>query len=1806
MKSFFNYALSLLIISFYSCNNRNIIEITSRNFGEEIQVQQNLVFTFNRPIVADSALNSWDTVGYIKFFPEVAGKFRWNSSSELVFSPEKGFAPATDYVLQLQKAISKASGASYSVNDKKIVFHTSYLQLVNANGFWAASVVHPGMAALKISMEFNYRVDPVVLSSFLKIVMKGKPTIFQMEKSTPSEVISIVIDDLSPELAEQLPLKITIGKGLKMIDSNYETTSSFEKNLSIISPDKLKITDAVAEYENLQGRIHVYTTQSVDMKTTAAAIAVEPAMKFTVEEATDGFFIKGSFVSNSNYRLVISEKLKGFLGGSLDNKYTTQLSFGEMEPAISFVNQKGIYLTSKGSRNLALNVVNMPKVHAEIYRVFENNILHFLRSNRFNDGYYNDEDELVNAGSSYNIYDIEKYANKIMDRIYDTKDLARQNGVCLLNLGLDDVSNYKGIYLVTVYSPNDNWLRTTKLVSVSDIGLIVKAVNDEVLVFANSIKTTESLSGVSVSIISSNNQNLGTIKTNNDGVAIFKGMKEKAKGFIPSMITASIDRDFNFITFNDSKVDASRFDVGGRRINDSQLMAFIYGDRDIYRPGETIHINTVIRTEQWLPLTNVPIKIKIRTPDGREFKSIRGYLDKEGSYETSVKIPEAGFTGYYTAEVFSSNDILLTSKSISVEEFMPDRIEVKLNLSKSELFAGDSLNATITATNMFGPPASNRNYELEFTVDRGTFSSKIFPGFNFDIKTNNDASLSVGLVRHGKTDVKGLANEVFIASNEWRNQGLLSVRAFASVTDETGRVVNRSVSFPIFTQKIFFGIKMNDFYVNRGEKFNIPLIATDKNGKGINAQAKVSIIRYDWYSSLEKDINGNRYHYVSKKKEILLLDQILNIPAGGFNYSYIPKESGEYELRIQDPSGTRYVSSQFYSYGYGYTNNNSFEVNTEGQVDIQADKESYKSGEKAKLIFKTPFNGKILVTVECEKVIEYRYLKTENRSCFIELPLTDSYLPNVYVTATLFRSVDDGSVPLTVAHGFLPIKVEKESNLLNVVINCTDHSRSRMKQIINIHTTPNTEFTLSVVDEGILALRRYVTPDPYKFFYQKKALMVDNYDVYAALLPELKLRRSSTGGDMAELDANMNSKRVNPLSNKRVKLVSLWSGILKTNSSGDAAYTINVPQFSGDLRIMACAYKAASFGKADKHIKVADPIVISPSIPRFLSPGDSLVMPVTIANTTSKPSVAIVNVNVQGGLKIIGSSKQECVVAANSEGKVSFTIIAPPVIGGSKIVVVVNAMNETFSDSTDITVRPATTLVKVSSNGELIGSSIVSLENNFIPSSTAATLTISANPMVKFGKPLSYLISYPYGCVEQTTSRAFPQIYFSELVKNMRFGNNSGESPNANVQAAIVKLQGMQLYNGALSYWPGGGEESWWGTAFATHFLVEARKAGFEVNNEIVNRCLAYLSQKLKERQIENQYCFYDGQGNLKYKKIYKKENIYSLYLLALYGKADVASMNFYKSSQEMLSLDSRYLLACTYLAIGEHKIFENLLPKSFEGEQSKNSFDGSFYSYLRDESLALSVLLDVDPENTQIPVMVRHISQQINKASYLNTQEAAYSFLALGKFVHKLSQDVVTATIYVDGKTISSFNGTELVLKKGVAGKKVNVVINGTGKLYYFTEIEGLNANGLIKEEDNFLRVRKTFYNRFGQPINPSNVKQGDLLAVKLTLQNAEKSKVENVALADILPAGFEIENSRIGEVAEMSWIKDRTNEQYLDVRDDRITFFTYADQTPRSYYYLVRAVSTGKFKMGPASADAMYNGEYHSYNGAQTIIVR
>ncbi len=505
-------------------------------------------------------------------------------------------------------------------------------------------------------------------------------------------------------------------------------------------------------------------------------------------------------------------------------------------------------------------------------------------------------------------------------------------------------------------------------------------------------------------------------------------------------------------------------------------------------------------------------------------------------------------------------------------------------------------------------------------------------------------------------------------------------------------------------------------------------------------------------------------------------------------------------------------------------------------------------------------------------------------------------------------------------------------------------------------------------------------------------------------------------------------------------------------------------------------------------------------------------------------------------------------------------------------------------------------------SGSITGGSSQKLNidlGRYIPGSVDYSLVVSRSPVLELGDHLWHLVQYPYGCTEQTVSAAFPQLYYGDMADLVQLNKQNKANANNNILEAIRKIKMRQLYSGAVTLWDGEGKEDWWTSIYSAHFLLEAKKAGFDVDNSLLETMLGYISNKLKNKETITYYF-----NRTQNKKIAPKEVAYSLYVLALAGRTNVPAMNYYKAKPEILALDSRYLLSATYAVAGDQKAFTAMLPSSFTGEESVAQTGGSFYSDVRDEAIALNALLEVDPGNNQIGVMAKHVADKLKTRQWLSTQERAFAFLALGKLAKSSNNSTVTADIKVDGKTVAKIDGGQWRGDKAaLKGTSIEVVAKGSGRLYYFWQAEGISVTGDYKEEDNYLKVRKRFFDRFGRPITTNTFKQNDLIIIGITLERSYSTSIENVVITDLLPAGFEIENPRTKDIPGMDWIKDAATPTALDVRDDRIHFFVNADYNKQVYYYAVRAVSPGQYKMGPVSADAMYNGEYHSYNGAGVI---
>ncbi len=1803
-------ALSATVVLLVTCTSqKDVLKVTQTNFVESVDRDQNLSFTFNKPLVPDSLLGKWDTTEYLQFTPRIKGKFRWDDANTLVFSPAEMFAPSTDYKATLTKALLTHSKTGASVNNNESVqFHTPYLDVVGTQIFYALDN-QTQQIQIRLNLTFNCDVRPNDLQQRLHLTLDGENQPFEIKATNPDDMIAIAIPDKAMQEAVGKPLQVTIDEGLGVVGSSYTTKEKLSTSASLPARDKLVLTEMTSAFVDGKALMSLMFNQPILSDKPEEFIKVEPKISYIVEKTESGLQLSGDFEPAKTYTVTVSKNITGIFNYTLENDYSDVVSFGEIDPYLEFANGNKMYLSSAGNRNIAIRMAAIQKVKLTIAKVYENNIQHFLNRDKDYDYSYEDGGDDDYNYHEYRYYNYDGFGDKVSEKTYDVTRLPRDGNMRLLNLSLDDLNyndNFKGVYILKVEDTEHQWLQSSVLVSMSDMGMMVKQSRNRVTVFVNSIVSTNPLNGVKVDLISNNNQKLFTATTDGDGVATFDNLETKLGPFIPGMISCRKGNDFNFILLDKTRVETSRYDVGGRYSNSAKLDAFIYTDRNIYRPGDTIHTNTIIRTENWETQKDIPVKLKLVMPNGKEFQTQKKNLNNEGAAAVDFSIPASIITGFYVVEAYTANDVLLASNKISVEEFLPDRINLTVKTEKDFYNSGDNVVVKANAVNFFGPPAAMRNYEITMSVRRKEFFNKKFNNYIFNMSTarsnNNEDmtnnTLMQDIVRQGKTDDQGNINESF-ALPATQDMGLLQGRIYTTVFDETGRPVNRVNEFDVLTQQVFYGIQDFNSWVSTRTSLPLRFIALNKDGKPVNADAEIQVYRYRWETVLTR--RGSRFVYDSQRKEQLMYTKKLNVGVGGSELSFTPLTSGDYEVRIARPGANNYVSKRFYAYGGGDTDYSSFEVSSEGEVIMEADKETYNVGDNAKVLLKTPFDGKVLITIERGDVLEHFYKQTENRSVSISIPLQENYLPNVFVTAIAIRPMNtEAQVPLTVARGFIPLKVEEPNYKLPVTIQSVDATRSRNKQIIKVKTIANAQVTIAAVDEGILQVKNFKTPDPYGFFFAQKALEVTSFDLYPYLYPEIASFKSSVGGDIDM------SKRVNPMANRRVQLVAKWSGILKTNSNGETTFTVDVPQFSGSLRVMAVAYKGKSFGSAEKQMRVADPVVISTALPRFITPGDTLDMPIMLSNTTTSANNLSVNVNTTGPLKIVGTKHLTTNVGANTEQQVLYRLAANMDVGESTVTVSVNNSKENFTDETHITIRPAGGYYKVSNSASVKGgtNALVDLKADMLPNTMDAKLVLSRSPMIQFASDLRYLLEYPYGCLEQTTSAAFPQLYYGDLVKSMGINKKPQVyNPEYNVREAIRKIESMQLYNGSFSYWAGGTYDYPWVSCYATHFLLEAKKAGYDVNQSVVDKALAYLQTVARNRKTYDYY-YWDQDGVARSRRALNREVPYAAYVMAIGGKYDVSTLNFCKSNQQLLTPDAVYMVACAYAFSGQLANYQSMLPDEWVGGFSTDELSGSFASPVRDVALALNCILETNPDDTRVGPLAQRLSSLMKKAGWMNTQERSFAMLALGKIAKRLRNSDVTGTVSVDGKQIAQFKGETLTIDKNIAGKTVTLNTSGNGTLYYYWEMDGVASTNKIAEEDKQLKVRRTYYDRYGHELTSTNFKQNDLVVVQITLQSSKQNfTVDNVAVSDMLPAGFEIENPRISAIPELTWIKDASEADYVDIRDDRINLFTSAQPKEKRYYYVVRAVSKGKFLQGPVTADAMYDHDYHSSSGSKWI---
>ncbi|MCW9064867.1 MAG: MG2 domain-containing protein, partial [Ignavibacteriaceae bacterium] len=711
---------------------------------------------------------------------------------------------------------------------------------------------------------------------------------------------------------------------------------TFEVKLPPIT--QLAITNVTAGFDGTSGWIEVATTQTVDDKKLKDFISTEPSKKLIFSASGNVLRIETDLDNVQTVELKIKKGLPGLYGGKLEFDYEQEVSMVNVQPSINFADKKGKYLMLGGEENLKINAVNIGEVEIEVSQVFKNNILHFL--NQYGYYYYYDEYEYESYNPSY-------YVGDFGETLYEEKIKLPQGQNWLksftVNLNKALGQKFKGIYTVSVRSAEERWRSDSKMVAISDLGIISKITDNEIYVFVNSISGAQPIADVEVNIISTNNQIILTGKTDGSGVVIFKDVKKKTEGFFPRLVVVEKEEDFNYIDLRETNVETSRFDVGGLTQYAADFNVFLYSPRDIYRPGEVVNLSAIVRNDKIKVVKDVPLITKIITPTGKAFEEFKKDLNEQGSLEISFTLPAFAQTGGYSADVYTGDKQLIGSYKFKVEEFVPDKIRVNVKANKEKTKPGDKITIDVAAEFLFGTPAAEMRYETDIQLNHKSFSSKNFPSYTFSNSSITNTTVQNTFLE-GQLDSEGKTKIEYSIPSQIQSKGVMIGTAYVSVFDLTGRTITRTASFNVYPKDYFIGIKSTDYYYGVNENINFNLLAVNQDDKQINNfAAKAKLVRYEWQTVLKKDYN-DRYYYTSEQKEVNEWEKDVSIN-GPTKFTFMVSKSGRYELRIFKKGSTDYEKNTFYAYGWGSSTAGSFEVDKEGRVEIVFDKEQYEPGD---------------------------------------------------------------------------------------------------------------------------------------------------------------------------------------------------------------------------------------------------------------------------------------------------------------------------------------------------------------------------------------------------------------------------------------------------------------------------------------------------------------------------------------------------------------------------------------------------------------------------------------------------------------------------------------------------------------------------------------------------------------------------------------------------------------------------------------------------------------------------------------------
>ncbi len=1533
---------------------------------------------------------------------------------------------------------------------------------------------------------------------------------------------------------------------------------------------------------------------------------------------------------SGNVSLKVYPGLKNILGYSFPAEFVSQVNFQARKPEISFITNGTIVPTS-GSVEIPFQAVSLKAVDVKIYKVFTDNVHQFLQVNSLNS-----RRELRRVSRPIHQERIELDLNGINPLNWNTfsidldKIISREPGALYrMELGFrksyslypcegdennelqsletvnweEEEESFDEDYYEYWYRPGFDYRerdnpchityynkdrRQERNILASDIGLVVKGADKSWYAFAQSISTTKALSGIAVKFYNYQGQLIDQLTTDGQGYGKIELDTR------PFLAVAENGKERAYLKLeNSGSLSVSSFAVGGRDISDG-LEGMIYTERGIWRPGDTVFVDFILNDNANPLPENHPIVLTLDDPRGQEvYRSLQSRSENQ-IFTFPIPTNKEGITGTYSAQISVGGKNFY--KSIPIETIQPNRLDISVE-SPGDYIDGSQRGDThikLSAEWLTGASAAGLEAQMRGSISRNSGAFKeSFPEFDFYDETRSVPEIFDAEIFEGSLDATGKADVYSDLGYLKRSPGMLRLNIGTKVFEPGGRFSINSTSLDLAPFSHFVGIKLPETnrygYLETEKDHSVGLVRVDPSGKANSGSVRVNIykVTWSWWWSAQ---NG-RATYLNNQSSTQISSTVVELKDGRGQYNLnIPDNHwGRLLIVVEDiASGHKSSSMAYVDWAYGRDRSSRAGGESVSVLNVQTDKEKYEVGETAKISVPSSEGGKLILSYENGNgQISQTVLNTQKGSTVHELKITGEMAPNCYAHAMILQphSIKGNDLPLRL-YGIIPIMVEDPASHLKPIIEAPAEIRPNSNYTIKVKEAKGVpmEYTLAIVDEGLLGLNNFKTPDPWSQFYSKVALGIRTWDLYDLVIGGYSgeiAKMLSVGGDAALLDRNEEDA-------DRFIPVVRHLGPFKLGSGDEASHDLKMTNYLGNVRVMVVAANDQdAYGSADTNIRVKQPLMVQLTLPRVLGPEEEVLIPVTVFAMKKDIKDVSLKLEASGKLNLLDKSKK---ISFSKEGQqtVYFKAKVPRSLGKAKVKVTASAGKETSYEEIEIAVRSPMLQQQKIHSAVSDGEAITYQADPFgIQGSNNLSIELSSLPKINLAKNLKYLIQYPHGCLEQTTSKVFSQLNLDKWVK---LDSDQKAEIRSNINAGLSKLRTMQLSNGGFMYWPGRSYADYWSSTYVGHFLVSAEKAGY---NLPVGMKESYLRFARKEAR--------DWQSSIDY---YRDNNdlnqAYRLYVLALAGEAEMGAMTRLRSRKD-ISKAAAYRLACAYAVIGENQAARELISASFSDPEERYYYY-SFGSSTRDIAMQMETFNEIG-NKTEALNLAQDLAESL-ASSWHSTQTLAYSLQALSNVFEEGSRGL-KAKITVNGKTqnVNSDLSVYRWEESNFKSQKIEVESTNGSPLYVNVVREGLPVYGSEEASSNRISMKVRYTDQSGKDLDPSRLKIGAPIIAEVQLSRNSISKdFENLALTQIFPSGWEISNSRVlaGGSEEVA------NLDYQDIRDDRVlSYYNGYRNAKMTIRVELTASYPGKWYLPPTAVEAMYDGTIYANNKGQWVEV-